>query len=377
MNIRPIALGFTACLLVACETSPPDPELVDQPVVVELSPTVDQQDFFWEDDPYVRFDRAPDSIDLVLTDSDGGELAGLLQIDPDGRTASLNPDQRLEPSADHLLTLVFSPSNGPIEVPFRTSAHGTLLGLDAEGLRDRVFAFDLSRAVFEEPAGLAGMLESGLDDANVLLGFTADSQTDSADQPGLHFLTAVGVMQGGEVVQDPCARTLSLTWGPDGIVGTDDDAPAWWNDPRIEMGPRDLTFGVEEFTATVTEFLLEGSMHPDLADLQGITIGGNIDTRALDPLFTSDGDDGIVCEMLAAAGLECEECDAAEPGAFCVTARAHHVAADWLEGHPPLAHRTCADVLDHFAATGECADGVVRWDVDQDGTYELCPSWHR
>ena len=376
MTKRLLPVLAMASLLVNCETSPPEPEPVDQPVVVELSPGLDQPDFFWEDDLFVRFDRAPDEIDLVLTDADGAELTGLLELDESGRTATLNPDQRLAPSTDHLLTIAFSPSTGPIEVAFHTSAHGTPLGEDAVGLRERVFAFDLAEAVFVEPPGLGGVLESELDEANVLIGFTAASQLDSADQPGLHFLTAVGTVEDGEMVQDPCARTLSLTWGPDALPDTGDDAPAWWNDPRMEMGPRDLAFAVEEFSATVTEFLLEGTIHPDLGDIRGITIAGNIDTRALDPMFDSEGNTGIVCDMLEAAGLPCEECGGEEPGAFCVTARAHHVAATWLEGHPPLLYQTCADVLDRFTDSGECADDVVRWDADEDGVFELCPSWH-
>lgn len=376
MSTRLVSTLAALSLLAACDTAAPEPEPIDAPVIVDLSPEVDQQDFFWEDDLFVTFDRAPDSCDLALVDGAGEALTGLLEMDGSGRTATLNPDPRLEPSADYLLTVTFSPSEGPIEIPFRTSAHGAPLGDEAVGLRDRVFAFDLSEAVFVEPPGLGGVLESQLDDANVLIGFTAGSQLDSADQPGLHFLTATGTDDDGDVVQDPCARTLSLTWGPDAQADTDDDAPAWWNDPRMEMGPRDLAFAVEEFSATVTEFLLEGTVHPDLGDIRGITIAGNIDTRALDPLFDSEGNTGIVCDMLEAAGLACEECGGEEPGLYCVTARAHHVAATWLEGHPPLVYQTCADVLDRFTATGECAGDVVRWDADEDGDYELCPSWH-
>ncbi len=375
MTHRSLLLACLCCALSSCPTTSPEPEPIDQPVVIELSPTIDQQDFFWEDDLFVRFDRAPDSLELTLVDAGGAAQAGLLEISEDGTSGTLNPDQRLEPSSEYLLTVTFEPSVGPIEVPFRTSAHGTPLGDAAAGLADRVYAFDLSEAVFEEPAGLAGVLESELDEANVLIGFTAESSTDAGEQPGLHFLTAVGIDEDGDVVQDPCARTLGLTWGPDGAAETDDDVPAWWDDPRVQMGPRDLVFGVEEFTATVTEFLLEGTVHPELGDIRGITMAGNIDTRALDPLFNSEGETGIVCEMLEAAGLDCEECGADEPGAFCVAARAHHLSAVWLEDHPPLVHRTCADVLDHFAATGECAEGVVRWDADEDGVYELCPAW--
>jgi hypothetical protein len=70
---RQLLLAAAATRLAACETTPAEPVAGDDyPVVVELSPTIDQQDFFWEDDRWVRFDTAPEAVDLVLVDGDGG-----------------------------------------------------------------------------------------------------------------------------------------------------------------------------------------------------------------------------------------------------------------------------------------------------------------
>jgi hypothetical protein len=375
-STRIVVLLATLAALTACTTDPPGgPPEGEYPIAVEIAPEPGQTDFFWGDDLFVRFDDRPDSIAIGLLDPDGDAMSGLQTVSADGRSATFNPDQPLAPDAWHIMSVDYEPSAGPLEVEFRTDAYGLPLGDDAADLAGSVYLFELGDADFVEPAGMGAILREGLADAHVLLGFTEQSTTALEDQPGLHFLTAVSIEQGGTRVQDPCARTLAMTWGADAEPGTDDDAPAAWEDPRLRMGPRDLSFAIEELIAVVSEFLLEGTVHPDRTDIKGMTIGGVIDTRALDGLFDGEAAEGAFCETLeAATEVPCQDCPDGS-GAYCMTARAEGAAATLLPDHPPLVAQTCVDVLDRFWEDGSCADGVPRWDEDGDGEYELCPSW--
>ncbi len=362
-----------ACALAACDTTPPDPTEeppADVPVVVEVFPESGATEVFTGTHIEVWFDRRVDDPGLTLAASGGGPAPGLLEVAEDGRSLRFDPTDLLAPSTEHTMTIAMAPAD-PVQVSFTTSRHGDPLD-DPGDLRGAVFLLDTSQAEFVAPEIGGGVLLTQLSDAALLVGYAPESTLALEDQPGLHFRVSASRGEGDELEQDPCGRTASPTFGLDGEIGTDDDAPASWEDPDILMGPRDIAFAVGLLQVQIHEFVFTGLVHPDGGDWMGGVIGGTIDTRGVDPLLDSSGEVGLICDLLAAGDVECIECGGDNPGLYCIEGRVEGVIGQRVDV-PPLVTRTCVQIVAHFAATGECAEEVALWDADEDGLYEGCP----
>ena len=281
----------------------------------------------------------------------------------------------LLPSSDYTLRVrVGAADSPPLQIGFSTSPHGLPIDPEVGGLWGSVFHVELSEAVMVEPASAGPLVFSQLDSWNLLLGVVEESSFAPGDQPGVHIRMARGRSVGDGWVQDPCSRTAGLTLGPDGLLGTEDDVAATWEDPRIQLGPGDLDFAVGLVPVSLKDLRFEGIFHPQLVDMRGFMVEGTVDTRALDILFQAGEAEGMTCSLLEALEIECEECGGDNPGPFCLPIRTERVAGDRVSV-PPLAPSTCADVIEHSLATGECSKDVEQWEPAADGSYALCPEY--
>lgn len=373
-----LALFTAALALAGCNTEPPEPGPDDEylgPAVVDLSPGPGQEDFFFKDDLWVLFEWAPESAELSLLDSEDNEVAGTATISSDGVLYTLDPNDSLVPSSDYTLEIrVLSPASAPLRIAFRTSPHGLPTNPEAGGLWGSVFRVEATGAVLLEPASAGAVILSQIDNWNILLGFGEESSFAAEDQPGVHILAAKGVPKGDSVEPDPCSRTASLTFGMDGLHGTDDDVPASFDDPNIELGPGDIDFVVGLIPAAVQDLHLVGIVHPELTDMKDFSVEGILDTRALDLLFQEGAEEGLTCSLLETLDIPCEECGGDNPGPYCLEIRARGVTATRV-AVPPLSPRSCADIIEHFLETGSCSKQVEMWEPAADGTYGLCPEY--
>jgi hypothetical protein len=270
---------------------------------------------------------------------------------------------------------VTDPDSPPLRIGFHTSRHGLPISTETGGLWGAVFRLDTSAALVTQPAKAGPILLGQIDSWNILIGIGENSNFDSESQPGVHMQSALGRIDGDGFEQDPCGRTVSLTLGPDGLPDTADDLLATFDDPRIELSPGDIEVLVGQVPYHIGGLHFSGLFHPDLTDMRSGVLGGTIDTRAIDMLFSKEGgQEGITCGLLETLDIACEECGGDYPGVFCLPMRAEGVRATRV-AMPPLEHHTCASVIEHFDATGECAEQADFYGPQADGSYADCPEF--
>ncbi len=340
-------------------------ETPENPIILAISPTLDQTDFFYESDAWVQFDTEPDSVTISIEGATGSQSQ-------DGTVFTFDIDGALESNSTYTLTVEWAPSeDSPLSFEFSTGPHGDLV-TDETALVDTTFEIDLASANFVEPPGIGSIIASQLEGFHLLFMPTDESDFD-ADL--LHTLGALGVEDGPNLVQDPCSGTLPFTYGNDGEYGTADDVPAEWDDPRFTVGPTDLALAIQGTEAHIDDVFLSGVVHPDLEDIRGMVFSGTLDTRALDGLLSDGGEEGAACDFLVdTLGISCEPCPSGA-GDFCLDVLANEMSAEEVPGLV-LEPLTCADVIDDFIAGGVCTEeDVADYDTAGDGTYAGCPEW--
>ncbi len=356
-------LILTGCAPATTGSPPPPDEEEPAPrtvLVIASHPHPDDppDSFLFEDSAWVRFAEAPDDATLSIDGVEG-------QSSVDGLVHTFTPDEPLDGSTAYTMRLDWSPSDAsPLVVEFTTAPHGRTLDQPTE-LIDATFHLDLASADFTEPPGLGPLIGPRLGEAAVLFAATADSDLDGGV---LHMRGALGT---DGLEQDPCSATLEWTAGPDGVIGTGDDTPADWENPRFAMGPSDLVLQVEGADVRLYDVFLVGIIHPELEDMRGVAFDAILDTRALDPLL-SNGAPGDVCELIEETiGVECTECGPPEDGLFCLPVAAENIVATRLST-VVLEPASCVDVIERVLS-GTCEevddDG---YDADEDGIYEGC-----
>lgn len=372
-------LLLLALLLAACDpaddgTTPgDDDDATAGPVnLFETDPEPDQSDFFFRSNLVIEFTAAPDSGSLVLVDAAGAEVAGTSDWNDAGTQLTFNPTEDLAPDSSYVATITWAPTEfDPFALAFSTSEYGLPMD-DSSALVGDVYSLDLAGATFVEPPGLGGVLGGLIEGVGVLFTMLPESDFAPAAQPGLQMMGALGVGDDlASMEQDPCTQTLDWTAGEDGIVGTADDTPAGFEDPFLRLGPADLNLSISGVSARLKDVNLVGVWRPDGADFQGGEFEALIDTRGLDGLFEEGAEEGTICELASETlSVDCQECGAPNPGAFCLFGRAVDVQA--VRVPVTLEAITCPDLLDKFDA-GECTiKELDSLDPDGDGV-PSCP----
>lgn len=375
LMIPTILLGY------GCEEPPADdddaaPERT--PILVEVSPTFEQTDFFYRSTVVAEFDIAPDSATVTLLDASGSPVAGTAATAANGREFTFDPDADLASSAGYSMVVEWSPAaegHSPFTNAFQTSAHGGTV-VDPTGMVGLVYSIDLAGATFVEPPGIGPILQSQMDGFSVLFTPMAESNFEGGE---LHVMGAVGgVSESGKEIQDPCAPTLAFTAGDDGVFGNEDDTPAVWNNPEMVLSADALPLTIQGVTATIQDLLISGTFHPDLSNMRGGVFAGIIDTRPLVGALGSGDDENEICDLVeSTVGVPCISCtddgdDTDE--VFCLSLRAEDLSADVLEGLT-LQDRPCELIISDFVMDGTCESEAAAYDADADGIYELCEAY--
>jgi hypothetical protein len=380
-NIWLLALMIPA-LLIGCDTPPAaddDDDTERTPILVEVSPTFEQTDFFYRSTVVAEFDIAPDSATVTLLDASGTPVAGTAATATNGREFTFDPDADLASSAGYSMVIEWSPAaegHSPFTNAFQTSAHGGVIA-DPTGMVGLVYSIDLAGATFVEPPGIGPILQSQMDGFSVLFTPLAESNFEGGE---LHVMGAVGgASESGKEIQDPCAPTLAFTAGDDGIFGTADDTPAEWNNPEMVLAADALPLTIQGVTATIQDLLISGTFHPDLTNMRGGVFAGIIDTRPLVGALGSGEDENEICDLVeSTVGVSCISCTTDDGDdtdeVFCLSLRAEDLAADVLED-VTLQDRPCEVIIDDFVTSGACDSEAAAYDADGDGVYELCEAF--
>jgi hypothetical protein len=382
-NIWLLALTIPVLLLAtACGEAPTDDDDDDTerfPILVEISPTFEQTDFFYRSTLVAEFDIAPETASVTLVDASGAPVAGTEATESNGRVFTFDPDADLASNAGYSMVIEWSPSaegDSPFTNAFQTSSHGGAVA-DSTAMAGLVYAIDLAGATFVEPPGIGPILQSQMDGFSIL--FTPMAESDFAGGE-LHVMGAVGDTDGDVVSQDVCAPTLPFTAGDDGLFGTEDDTPAAWNNPEMVLAADALPLSIQGVTATIQDLLISGTFHPDLSNMRGGVFAGIIDTRPLVGALGSGEDENEICDLVeSTVGVPCISCtddgdDTDE--VFCLSLRAEDLSADLLEDLQ-IEDRPCELIISNFVSSmeTECPEEAMSYDADADGIYELCEAY--
>ena len=312
----------------------------------------------------VTWDAVPENGNLTVADEAGAAVTGTLTDEDNGRTLVFDAGAALAASTTFNVSITQDCAD---EVPFSftTGPYGDAVTTEAD-LIGRVFHLDLGSANFTEPPAVGPLLQGFLVDVYVIFQATADSDLPNGE---MHIMGGIGALDGGDIVQDSCNETLNFTVGPDGLVGTADDQPALWANPRMDLEADVLSLSVQGVSADIQDLEISALYHPDLTNFVGGTFAGVLDTRQLIGLVDSE-DPNAICDLVEkTVGVECEDCGGGEQ--FCLGVVAEDVSGNWLQNIAAgLTPRTCVDVIDDAAC-----DSASYLDANGDVDPALCPEY--
>jgi len=228
---------------------------------------------------------------------------------------------------------------------------------DAAVLIGRPFLVNLNDATWVQPAGIESIIGGQLDALGlVMMAMEESDLANGAMHAVVMSIELTPVEEGAEdeeqaMTQDLCIPTPIVTAGDDQTIGTEDDAVGDWQDPRIAIGPTNLTVFAEGRAVTATDVVMTGVFSDDGLRLTNGRVEGKIDVRAAAEGEGMTAD--TLCQTVRAVGIICEECGEANPGPYCISAIIEDVTSEALEVFEPQV-RTCADII----ADESCADNI-------------------
>jgi hypothetical protein len=189
---------------------------------------------------------------------------------------------------------------------------------------------------------MAALPESDLDNGlmhAVVVGTTMTPAEDGADDAE------------PDLAQDLCSPTPIVTAGDDQVIGNEDDVNGVWADPRIEIGPTNVTVFAQGQAVTATSVVMSGIFSEDGLSLSNGRLEGKLDIRSAAEGAGMSPDQ--ICQSAAMMGIVCEECGGSNPGVYCINAVIEDVTSEALELFEYQV-RTCADIV----ADEACADSI-------------------
>jgi hypothetical protein len=343
------------------------------PLVADLDPGQNEPAHPGNEPIRATFNIPPaDTSDLALFAPGDLAVAGALTRASGDRELVFTPDESLAPETTYSARLSWNHPDSPLVWSFTTSDAGNGLD-DPPDLVGRTYLLALRDANITEPPNIGALLDGFLPEEPIVVGVSAESDFSPAAQPGLHVHGAVAATAIAPYYQDPCQESFPLTYGPDAVLGTLDDRPADFQDPRVVIGPSSLSMTVQNVELNLRNLVMDGFWTPDLSALVLDSFTAVLDTRSLSAAINPAGGDGVACDLLwEAANIQCEDCIDGLP--YCVTVRAADMELP-EQADQPFAPRGCAEIIDAYQASGACPLAAAAYDPNGNGAYPLCPGW--
>lgn len=218
------------------------------------------------------------------------------------------PSEPLTSSTEYMVDVTYS--CGTPSIAFTTGEVGTAT---TDSLVDRAYLLDLAAGRFVEPAGVGSLIGTFLTDVYVLVGVSAE---DTGAQT-LTMLGALGIDDGGDIVQDTCSASIEFPIDADYAAN-----------PYFEVAGENVPIAVEGFEIEIGSMEITGAFAPDASYIDGASLAGKIDTRPLGELFDLGTDENAVCDFLGTLQLACEDCGNGE--VFCLSILVDSMSADEL-----------------------------------------------
>jgi hypothetical protein len=241
----------------------------------------------------------------TLTDSNGAAVAGTSSVNADTDVVSFTPTDPLTPTATYTAGLSFCAG-----APSITFTVGELGGdVDQAALLGNAYLVDLNTARFIEPAGVADLLLSQLENS-IIIGVAAVTENTTIEMNG-------AISEDSSTDQDYCTPTIEF---PEASFAAA---------PYFSIGPQDTDLSVAGVTLTISQLVLNGTFAPDGSYIGGAELSGELDARVLAPVLgdlIEEADPDYVCDLVAGFGVSCEACSS-DGEIYCITVLADSITA--------------------------------------------------
>lgn len=306
---------------------------------------------------WVRFDVAPDTVDLTLDPT----LAGGIEMAESGRRITFAATESLAPSTTYTATVSWNSSGVDDSAPwsFTTGPYGEVLEQDAiDTLIGTTYEMNLAGADFIQPKGIGGVLGGVLADTPLMFTMLDTSDLGAGT---VHLLGAVGLQKADPVEQDLCSSTLPFTYGTDGALGGGDDTNAEWVNPEISMEGSDLRLVVAGNVVNVFDMAFSAVFHPDGTRYAAGSFRGGIDARDIRDLGET------ICDLAT-----CQPCDSdGEP--WCLDLEAVNVRGVVYDFE--IVPRTCNEIIQEDLDDVGCEGGAEAYTEEGVEGYPGCATW--
>ena len=265
--------------------------------VIEITPEDGEDDVFYRDSLSVAFTEDASAATFTLTDdSTAMVVETVVSWGEDNLMATLSPTDFLSGATAYTLTV--NVCEVETVAAFETSAYGQPVEGGNETLTGMTSVILFENVNFTQPENI-GPIIAGYLDVPLLVGVLgADVNNIDVIAAQGYFHNVNGYMQR---INEP-----SWTFGQ-----VDLDGNAYFSGQVSE-----IDFGDSTLSIPVHDFSLSGTFAPDGSHFAGGTIGGQVDSRFMAPMF-GQTDPAYPCELMASLGAACEACPDGE--VYCMT----------------------------------------------------------
>jgi hypothetical protein len=277
--------------------------------VLSMEPLDGATAVYYRDPLIVSFEGDGSSAAFTLTDAGGVETS----FDAAWTEGGVQAELATVLAANTTYTLTVDVCGATSSSSFTTSSLGAPLTVTPEELLGRTYVFRLSEADITQPSFLDIVASSYLT-VPLLISVTASDETT---------IDLIGGL--GELENDGSYTQLTSeeTW----------DFPAgdFSAQPYFEAYAESIVITFSGIDIPIEQFHLSGTFTADGSRIERGVGSGLGDSRNMGPLVMREADDyGAICEIAAAAGVECEPCSDGEP--YCIYIVAEQITAEWEEG---------------------------------------------
>ena len=304
-----LALPIVALSLVSCGKSADDTADTSASTCgVEVRatyPSSDSTDFYYRG--FVEFQLSqPDETAVLSIDG----VSGVSTLNSRMDTVYFTPDETLESNTTYTATLDYC--SGSPSIDFTTSSLGSSLEAGVD-ITQMTYRLDLQSGRVVVPEGVGAVLQDYLDFQILIQPTAVENNT----------ISMVGALA-SEVdndFQDYCDPTIDFPVA--------DFSAA----PYFQIGPQSTTIAVTDYSLTIENLLISGTIADDGSWFGGATLSGEIDTRPLVPLlFEGEDDENAICDFILGFGVSCIPCFGDEDVPFCLEILAIELEADTTAG---------------------------------------------
>jgi hypothetical protein len=291
--------------------------------VVSATPADGDTDAFFDTEVTFRL-SAPDGTAAitVVEEASGALVPGTSATS--GTVVTWTGEGPLESERNYVSTLTYACGD---EVARWSTSSAGLPVTSPSSLEDNVYSIDLTEGRWVEPYGVGVILNPLLVGVEILVSPTSADAT----------LEMRGALGDGEGNQDECQPTVEFP-------------EAAFDNPSFSVEVERFELSIGDTSAGIDDFILTGSFSPDGEAIEGVTVGGAIDTRPLVPLVDGTSDDAF-CQLIdTLLHVQCEPC-ADLTGPYCLAMLVDSLTAEKVSSQG-LDSRTVAQI----DADADCPD---------------------